>query len=124
MRTNNVELERKERKKKYWWLTMARTKNNPHYLLVSIQCTTQIYKIVRLFFQSKVKVEIKIEMSTGVCTRVNEIYIGSILNDHDTFLFDCDGVLWCSPTVLPGAIELLNYLTASVCHPLLSDLLW
>ncbi|CAF1454632.1 unnamed protein product [Adineta steineri] len=50
-------------------------------------------------------------MSTAVCTRLNEIHIETIINDHDTFLFDCDGVLWCSPTVLPGAIELLNYLT-------------
>jgi 4-nitrophenyl phosphatase len=53
-------------------------------------------------------------MSTVVCTRLNEIHIESILNDHDTFLFDCDGVLWCSPIILPGAIELLNYLTTSV----------
>jgi ribonucleotide monophosphatase NagD (HAD superfamily) len=55
-------------------------------------------------------------MSTAVCTRLNEIHIESILNDHDTFLFDCDGVLWCSPVILPGAIELLNYLTTLVCH--------
>ena len=54
-------------------------------------------------------------MSNGVCTRLNEIHIESLLNDHDTFLFDCDGVLWCSPAILPGAIELLNCLTASVC---------
>ena len=54
-------------------------------------------------------------MPSAVFTRVSEVYIESILNDHDTFLFDCDGVLWCSPSVLPGTIELLNYLTASVC---------
>ena len=53
-------------------------------------------------------------MSVAVCTRLNEIHIESILNDHDTFLFDCDGVLWCSPKVLPGAIELLNCLTTLV----------
>ncbi len=34
-----------------------------------------------------------IRMSTAVCTRLNEIHIEWILNDHDTFLFDCDGVL-------------------------------
>jgi len=53
-------------------------------------------------------------MSTAVCTRLNEIHIESLLNGHDTFLFDCDGVLWCSPNVLPGAIELLNYVTTLV----------
>ncbi|CAF1090070.1 unnamed protein product [Adineta ricciae] len=51
------------------------------------------------------------KMSTAVCTRLNEIHIEFVLNDHDTFLFDCDGVLWCAPIVLPGAIELLNLLT-------------
>ena len=54
-------------------------------------------------------------MSTPVsCVRLNEIYVDSLLNDHDTFLFDCHGVLWSSPVVLPGAIELLNHLTALV----------
>lgn len=53
-------------------------------------------------------------MSSGVCTRLNEIHIESLLQDHETFLFDCDGVLWRSPNVLPGAIELLNYLTEAV----------
>ncbi|CAF3540689.1 unnamed protein product [Rotaria sp. Silwood1] len=50
-------------------------------------------------------------MSNSVCTRLNEIHIESILHDHDTFLFDSDGVLWFSPIILSGAIELLNYLT-------------
>ena len=65
--------------------------------------------------EKQIEKYIQIEMPSAVCTRLSEVYIGSILNDHDTFLFDCDGVLWCSPSVLPGAIELLNYLTASVC---------
>ena len=55
-------------------------------------------------------------MSNAVCTRLNEIHAEKLFNDHDTFLFDCDGVLWRSPCVLPGAIELLNYLTTSVCE--------
>lgn len=53
-------------------------------------------------------------MSSCICARVTDIHLDSILNDHDTFLFDCDGVIWCSPVVLPGAIELLNYLTEIV----------
>ena len=53
-------------------------------------------------------------MSNPTCTRLNEVHLDSLLNDHDTFLFDCDGVLWCAPVILPGAIELLNYLTNSV----------
>jgi hypothetical protein len=63
-------------------------------------------------------------MSTAVCTRLNEIHSESLLNDHDTFLFDCDGVLCCSPSILPGAIELLNYLTTLVWNYLSKDIIF
>lgn len=51
---------------------------------------------------------------SATCTRINEIHMNSIVDEHETFLFDCDGVIWSSPMVLPGAIELLNYLTNRV----------
>ncbi|UJR31532.1 hypothetical protein I4U23_019021 [Adineta vaga] len=46
-----------------------------------------------------------------LCTRLTEAHSKSLLNNHDTFLFDCDGVLWNFPEIFPGAVELLNYLT-------------
>ncbi|CCD26571.1 4-nitrophenylphosphatase NDAI_0H03980 [Naumovozyma dairenensis CBS 421] len=33
------------------------------------------------------------------------------LNQYDTFLFDCDGVLWLGTHLLPRTKEILNYLT-------------
>ncbi|CAF1133093.1 unnamed protein product [Adineta ricciae] len=45
------------------------------------------------------------------CTRLTEAHSKSLLDNHDTFLFDCDGVLWNFPEIFPGAVELLNYLT-------------
>lgn len=51
-------------------------------------------------------------MSTeNLCVALNASNAKSLLNDNDTFLFDCDGVLWNLPEVFPGAIELLKYLT-------------
>jgi ribonucleotide monophosphatase NagD (HAD superfamily) len=54
-------------------------------------------------------------MSTKeLCTGLTERHAKSLLNDNDTFLFDCDGVLWNFPDIFSGAIELLNYLTEQV----------
>ncbi|CAF1275750.1 unnamed protein product [Rotaria magnacalcarata] len=47
-----------------------------------------------------------------LCTHLTELHSKSLLSDNDTFLFDCDGVLWNFPQIFTGAIELLNYLTA------------
>jgi ribonucleotide monophosphatase NagD (HAD superfamily) len=54
-------------------------------------------------------------MSTkDCCINLNESNSKSLVNNNDTFLFDCDGVLWNFPDIFPGAIELLNYLTEKV----------
>ena len=45
---------------------------------------------------------------------LNEINAKSLVNNHDTFLFDCDGVLWNFPEIFPGAIDLLHHLTQQV----------
>ncbi|KXN83812.1 4-nitrophenylphosphatase [Leucoagaricus sp. SymC.cos] len=34
----------------------------------------------------------------------------ALLNDYDTWLFDCDGVLWRGDQVIDGAVEVLNIL--------------
>ena len=55
------------------------------------------------------------QMSTDErCTRLTDLHAKSLVNDHDTFLFDCDGVLWNFPEIFPGAIELLHHLTGQV----------
>jgi 4-nitrophenyl phosphatase len=33
-----------------------------------------------------------------------------LIEKYDTFLFDCDGVLWNGDQVIPGAAEVLGYL--------------
>ncbi|CAF1280254.1 unnamed protein product [Rotaria sordida] len=54
----------------------------------------------------------KAQMSTKeLCIHLTELHAKSLLNDNDTFLFDCDGVLWNFPHIFTGAVELLNYLT-------------
>ena len=54
-------------------------------------------------------------MSTEqLCIGLTEVHARSLLNNNDTFLFDCDGVLWNFPEIFTGAIELLNYLTEKV----------
>jgi len=54
-------------------------------------------------------------MSTEeLCIPLEELHAKSLLKNNDTFLFDCDGVLWNFPDIFPGAIELLNYLTEQV----------
>jgi hypothetical protein len=55
------------------------------------------------------------QMSTKeLCIPLQELHAKSLLKNNDTFLFDCDGVLWNFPDIFPGAIELLNYLTEQV----------
>ncbi len=34
----------------------------------------------------------------------------TLLDDFDTFLFDCDGVIWTGPTLVPGVKEVLDML--------------
>jgi len=55
------------------------------------------------------------QMSTEeLCIPLEGPHAKSLLKNNDTFLFDCDGVLWNFPDIFPGAIELLNYLTEQV----------
>ena len=58
----------------------------------------------------------------NLCTSLNQQYAKNLLNNHDTFLFDCDGVLWNLPDTFPRAIELLNYLKEKVCSSIDSHL--
>lgn len=54
-------------------------------------------------------------MSTkDLCVPLNESNAKSLLNNNDTFLFDCDGVLWNFPDIFQGAVELLHLLTQQV----------
>ena len=48
------------------------------------------------------------------CTPLDQHHAKALLNNHDTFLFDCDGVIWNLPQTFPRAIELLNYLKEQV----------
>ncbi|KDN46527.1 hypothetical protein RSAG8_04180, partial [Rhizoctonia solani AG-8 WAC10335] len=34
----------------------------------------------------------------------------AIVDSYDTFMFDCDGVLWNGDHLIPGTIEVLAYL--------------
>lgn len=34
----------------------------------------------------------------------------ALVDQYDTWLFDCDGVLWEGTRPIPGAIEVLHYL--------------
>ncbi|EAL65021.1 hypothetical protein DDB_G0284737 [Dictyostelium discoideum AX4] len=43
-------------------------------------------------------------------TKIDEENKKSFIDSIDTFIFDCDGVLWIADTIVPGAIETLNYL--------------
>ena len=54
--------------------------------------------------------------STELCTYLTELHAKSLLNNNDTFLFDCDGVIWNFPDIFPGAIELLNLLKEQVTN--------
>ncbi|KAN0047815.1 hypothetical protein ACTA71_002202 [Dictyostelium dimigraforme] len=42
--------------------------------------------------------------------KINQENKKSFIDSIDTFIFDCDGVLWIADTIVPGAIETLNYL--------------
>lgn len=54
-------------------------------------------------------------MSTNeLCINLTEAHAKSLVDDNDTFLFDCDGVIWNFPKIFTGAVELLNYLTNKV----------
>lgn len=34
----------------------------------------------------------------------------SLVDKFDTFLFDCDGVIWSGPKIIPGVKEVISYL--------------
>ena len=38
------------------------------------------------------------------------IHYKSLIDQYDTWLFDCDGVLWEGTRLIPGATEVLAYL--------------
>lgn len=40
-----------------------------------------------------------------------------LLADYDTWLFDCDGVLWHGDRLVPGAKEVLSLLRAKSASP-------
>lgn len=42
--------------------------------------------------------------------RLNQHLARQLLADVDNFLFDCDGVIWNWPSIIPGSIELINKL--------------
>lgn len=41
---------------------------------------------------------------------IDEAYRAQIIDEHDCFIFDCDGVLWLGSSPVPGARETLGYL--------------
>jgi 4-nitrophenyl phosphatase len=52
----------------------------------------------------------------------------AVIDCYDTFMFDCDGVLWHGDHLIPGTIEVLAYLRQqSKCHLCLAShdiLIW
>ncbi|XP_074660436.1 glycerol-3-phosphate phosphatase-like [Tubulanus polymorphus] len=52
-------------------------------------------------------VRVKVAKQTHQITSENA---QRFMDDHDTFLFDCDGVLWHGSTPFPGVVEFLNIL--------------
>lgn len=46
-------------------------------------------------------------MATRLSTK--EDY-ATLLDKYDTWLFDCDGVLWQGDTLVEGALEVLDYM--------------
>lgn len=48
----------------------------------------------------------------GPIKLVDETTTNAFLNKFDTFLFDCDGVLWLGSHLLPQVVETLEYLTS------------
>jgi 4-nitrophenyl phosphatase len=39
-----------------------------------------------------------------------------VVDSYDTFMFDCDGVLWHGDHLIPGTIEVLAYLRQQSKH--------
>lgn len=42
-----------------------------------------------------------------------------LLQDYDTWLFDCDGVLWHGDNLVEGAVEVLSYLRSQSSYRLI-----
>merc|ERR1712147_350212 len=52
---------------------------------------------------------IKLHIVTDIkmAKRLSKSDAGALINNIDTFLFDCDGVLWNSHGAIPGAVDLI-----------------
>ena len=44
-----------------------------------------------------------------------------LLNKYDTWMFDCDGVLWSGDELIDGAIEVLDILRSHSTSPVLTQ---
>ena len=49
-----------------------------------------------------------------LCIESADVYQEKIVDAHDTFLFDCDGVLWQGPDGIPGSVPFVRSLMAAV----------
>jgi hypothetical protein len=49
-------------------------------------------------------------MILGIELLTARAQIRNLIERHDMFIFDCDGVLWNGSHLVPGAIEAVNYL--------------
>jgi HAD superfamily hydrolase (TIGR01450 family) len=49
-------------------------------------------------------------MPYNLPNRLNKQQATNLLSKVDNFLFDCDGVLWHWPNIIPGSIECINKL--------------
>ena len=43
-------------------------------------------------------------------------HLQRLIEDNDTFLFDCDGVVWREGQLIDGAVEALQYLRQRYVH--------
>lgn len=42
----------------------------------------------------------------------------ALISTYDTWMFDCDGVLWHGDRLIEGAVDVLSHLRSqSACHP-------
>jgi ribonucleotide monophosphatase NagD (HAD superfamily) len=49
-------------------------------------------------------------MAQTHCTTVDTSNVASFVDSTDTFIFDCDGVLWKTHSLLPGVAETMDML--------------
>ena len=65
--------------------------------------------ILILYSYSAPRIILQLRMTTPVPLDSPSSYT-SFLSSHDSFLFDCDGVIWNGDTPIPGVVETLAYL--------------